>query len=118
MWPPRGSHLRPGDPPGRGRGARDLVGEHPQASKRPPAPASNESRPSILLIDDDATLGALMSEYFAAEGFRLAMASDGRAGLARALQGGIDLVILDVSLPLLDGFEVLRQLRQRSAVPV
>jgi two-component system response regulator CpxR len=63
-------------------------------------------------------LGALMSEYFAAEGFRLTTACDGRSGLARALQGGADLVILDVTLPMLDGFEVLRQIRQRSTIPV
>jgi two-component system response regulator CpxR len=92
--------------------------QHPHLTKRPSPTPPAEPKPSLLLIDDDATLGALMSEYFAAQGFRLALASDGRAGLARALQGGVDLVILDVSLPMLDGFEVLRQLRQRSAVPV
>jgi two-component system response regulator CpxR len=81
-------------------------------------PPATQPKPSLLLIDDDATLGALMSEYFAAEGFRLTTTSDGRSGLARALQGGIDLVILDVTLPMLDGFEVLRQIRQRSTIPV
>jgi two-component system response regulator CpxR len=73
---------------------------------------------TILLVDDDAVLTALMSEYFSGHGFRIDVAADGREGLGRALQGRYDLVILDVTMPLLDGFEVLRQIRQRSNVPV
>jgi DNA-binding response OmpR family regulator len=74
--------------------------------------------PLILLVDDDARLCALMAEYFAANGYRLEIAHDGRQGLAQAAFGVYDLIILDVMLPLLDGFEVLRQLRRESAVPV
>jgi DNA-binding response OmpR family regulator len=73
---------------------------------------------SILLVDDDAELCQLMKEYFAERGVRLQTASDGRLGLAQALEGHFDLVLLDVMLPILDGFEVLRHLRRRSAVPV
>jgi two-component system response regulator CpxR len=73
---------------------------------------------SILLVDDDAELCALMTEFFAQHGFRMEAAHDGRHGLARALDGSFDLVILDVMLPVLDGFEVLRQIRRRSPVPV
>jgi two-component system, OmpR family, response regulator CpxR len=73
---------------------------------------------SVLLIDDDTDLCALMSDYFAPHGFRVETAHDGRKGLARALDEDFDLVLLDVMLPVLDGFEVLRQLRKRSAVPV
>jgi two-component system, OmpR family, response regulator CpxR len=73
---------------------------------------------SILLVDDDPELCSLMTEYFSQNGHRLECAYDGRDGLARALSGAHDLVILDVMLPILDGFEVLRQLRRRSAVPV
>lgn len=72
----------------------------------------------ILLIDDDAELCRLMREYFGERGLELECAQDGRAGLAKALEGGSELVILDVMLPVLDGFEVLHQLRRRSAVPV
>ena len=73
---------------------------------------------SVLLIDDDTGLCALMRDFFAPHGFSLEAAYDGQCGLARAFTGGFDLVVLDVMLPLLDGFEVLRQIRRRSEVPV
>jgi two-component system, OmpR family, response regulator CpxR len=72
----------------------------------------------ILLIEDDSELTALMTDYFAQHGFQAEAVHDGRTGLARALEGRFDLLILDAMLPVLDGFEVLRQLRKRSAVPV
>jgi two-component system response regulator CpxR len=73
---------------------------------------------SILLIDDDAELSALMQEFFSNRGVSLHSAQDGAEGLTRALDGSFDLVILDVMLPKMDGFEVLQQIRRRSAVPV
>jgi two-component system response regulator CpxR len=73
---------------------------------------------SILLIEDDADLCALMRDYFARHDFCVEAVHDGRSGLARAIEGAHDLIILDVMLPALDGFEVLRQLRKRSATPV
>ena len=81
-------------------------------------PAEPSTGHSILLIDDDSALATLMSEYFAGHGFQLNSALDGREGLGQALGGRYDLVILDATLPTLDGFEVLRQLRRRSDVPV
>lgn len=73
---------------------------------------------SILLVDDDAELSVLMAEYFAAHQIPLTLASDGEKGLARALEGNFDLVLLDVMMPRMDGFETLRQIRRKSAVPV
>jgi two-component system response regulator CpxR len=73
---------------------------------------------SILLIEDDTDLCSLMREYFAGQGFRIEAIHDGRQGLARSIDGEFDLIILDVMLPALDGFEVLRQLRKRSETPV
>ena len=73
---------------------------------------------SILLVDDDAELCELLAEFFGRRGFRLDAAHDGRIGLARALGGGHDLVLLDVMMPELDGFEVLRLIRRQSQVPV
>ena len=73
---------------------------------------------SILLIEDDAGLCSLMQDYFAAHGIRIEAAYDGRQGLARSIESSFDLIILDVMLPALDGFEVLRQLRKRSETPV
>lgn len=72
----------------------------------------------LLLIDDDEELGELLTSYLGAEGFEVELAHDGRTGLARAREGEHDLVVLDVMLPELGGFEVLRELRASSRVPV
>ena len=72
----------------------------------------------FLIVDDDRDLVALLTEYFAGFGIAVTQASDGSRGLAMALDTNPDMVILDVMLPLLDGFELLRQLRKRSTVPV
>jgi len=72
----------------------------------------------ILLIDDDVELCELVSEYLGGEGFRVEVVYDGAAGLTRAQENLHDLVILDVMLPGLTGFEVLRELRKSSTVPV
>lgn len=80
---------------------------------------SGNAKPlSLLLVDDDAELCGMMREYLAQAGYHLECAHDGRTGLSCALNGGFDLVILDVMLPVLDGFELLKQLRRRTAVPV
>jgi two-component system response regulator CpxR len=59
-----------------------------------------------------------MTDYFGQHGFDVEAVHDGRTGLARALEGAFDLILLDVMLPVLDGFELLRQLRKRIATPV
>jgi two-component system, OmpR family, response regulator CpxR len=73
---------------------------------------------SILLVDDDAELGELLGEFLARRGIRLEAVHDGRRGLARALAGDHDLMLLDVMMPGLDGFELLRLVRRQSEVPV
>lgn len=72
----------------------------------------------ILVIDDDVELSGLLGTFLQREGFQPQFAHDGRTGLDLALQGGFDLVVLDVMLPGMDGFEILRRLRQQSRVPV
>jgi DNA-binding response OmpR family regulator len=72
----------------------------------------------VLVIDDDAELSELLTEYLRREGFETEATYDGEAGLRRALLGGYDMVVLDVMLPGLGGFEVLRRLRAASTVPV
>jgi two-component system response regulator CpxR len=59
-----------------------------------------------------------MADFFSQHEFAIEAAHDGPRGLARALEGQYDLVILDVMLPVLDGFELLKQIRRRSSVPV
>jgi DNA-binding response OmpR family regulator len=73
---------------------------------------------SLLLVDDDKELCGMMKEFFAGAGHRLDCEYDGRRGLASAASGTYDLVILDVMLPVIDGFSVLQQLRRRKDVPV
>jgi two-component system response regulator CpxR len=73
---------------------------------------------AVLFIDDDVGLCALMTEFLSAQGYAVTSAHDGPSGLARALAEPHEIVILDVMLPRLDGFELLRQLRRRSDVPV
>jgi DNA-binding response OmpR family regulator len=73
---------------------------------------------SILVIDDDVELCSLVSEYLRPEGFQVESAHDGNSGLNRALSGEHMLVVLDVMLPRLNGFDVLRKLRDSSRIPV
>jgi two-component system, OmpR family, response regulator CpxR len=72
----------------------------------------------LLLIDDDAELCALLGEFLKREGFTVDCEHEGNRGLERAGQPGVDLVVLDVMLPGIDGFEILRRLRAHSKVPV
>jgi two-component system, OmpR family, response regulator len=71
-----------------------------------------------LLIDDDSRLAELLAGYLQPHDVILAHAPDGARGLAALDGGGFDLVVLDVMMPGLDGLDVLRRLRARSAVPV
>lgn len=82
-----------------------------------PAAAPRTTR-TILLIDDDAELCGLLEDYLTAHDYRVSLAHDGSSGLGVALSGEHDLIVLDVMLPLVDGFEILRQLRRRSTVPI
>jgi DNA-binding response OmpR family regulator len=72
----------------------------------------------VLIIDDDEELCDLVSEYLTVEGFETTAVHDGETGLKRALSGEYDLAILDVMLPKINGFDVLRNLREMSGLPV
>lgn len=72
----------------------------------------------VLIIDDDEELCELVSEYLSVEGFETEAVHDGETGLKRALTGEYGLAILDVMLPKMNGFEVLRSLRSESKMPV
>jgi len=71
-----------------------------------------------LLIDDDARLADLLRTWLAPHEVVLTHAADGPSGLRAVAAGGVDIVVLDVMMPGMDGLEVLRRLRQTSAVPV
>jgi two-component system, OmpR family, response regulator CpxR len=72
----------------------------------------------VLIIDDDEELCELVSEYLTVEGFETECVNDGEAGLHRALSSDHDMAILDVMLPKMNGFDVLRALREKSKLPV
>lgn len=72
----------------------------------------------ILIIDDDEELCELVSEYLSVEGFDIKCVHDGAEGLDQALTGEYDMAILDVMLPKMNGFDVLRNLREQSKLPV
>ena len=79
-------------------------------------PQANEK--TVLVIEDDRNTANLITVYLKREGFRSLTAGDGEGGLALAEKQHPDLVILDLMLPKLDGWEVCRHLRQTSEVPV
>lgn len=76
------------------------------------------STKTVLVIEDDRNTANLIAVYLKREGFRTLTSADGEAGLKLAFEQRPDLVILDLMLPKLDGWEVCRRLRQRSEVPI
>lgn len=72
----------------------------------------------VLIIDDDIELVDLLSQYLASEGFTTTACHDGVSGLASAYNDNIDLILLDVMMPELNGFEVLKALGGKHKTPV
>jgi DNA-binding response OmpR family regulator len=72
----------------------------------------------ILIIDDDVALSKLLTEYLTPEGFHVESAQDGETGLEMAYSGAYDMIVLDVMLPVINGFDVLRQFRTKASTPV
>ncbi|REL28544.1 response regulator [Thalassotalea euphylliae] len=72
----------------------------------------------ILIIDDDIELSELLSSYLSAEGFTITCRHDGASGLAKAFDQDIDLILLDVMMPKLNGFDVLKALGGKHSIPI
>lgn len=72
----------------------------------------------VLLVDDDVELVELLRDYLEREGFAVAVAHDGTTGVAAALSGSNDIVVLDVMMPGMSGIQALAQIRATSTVPV
>lgn len=79
---------------------------------------NRNSSTRLLLIDDDLKLCRLVRQYLEPLGYSVSLAHNGEDGLYAALAGNFDAIILDVMMPKLDGFEVLKRLRAKSNVPV
>src|SRR5947207_9947639 len=74
--------------------------------------------PRILLVDDEQAVQTLLAYPLRKEGYEVVAATSGAEALERFRDGHFDLVVLDVMLPQLDGFDVCRELRARSTVPI
>jgi DNA-binding response OmpR family regulator len=72
----------------------------------------------VLLVEDDASIREVTAMGLKQAGFRVTTAADGREGLLRARRDPFDAIVLDVMLPSLDGFEVCREIRKESRVPI
>ena len=72
----------------------------------------------VLLVEDDASIREIATLGLEQAGFRVMATGDGREALMRFRQGSFDLVVLDVMLPSLDGFEVCREIRRTSQAPI
>ena len=90
----------------------------PPAAGHAAGMSSPNHPPQLLLIDDDVKLTRLLSGYLHEQGYSVTTRHDGESGLAQAINGEWDLILLDGMLPKLDGFDVLKRLRAQSAVAV
>lgn len=72
----------------------------------------------VLLVDDDTELAELLRDYLMADGFQVSCAYDGETGSQAALSGQFDIVVLDVTMPVLNGIQALARIRANSQVPV
>ncbi|MGG4147345.1 response regulator transcription factor [Paenibacillus algorifonticola] len=73
---------------------------------------------SILLIEDDITISELQRDYLEINGYQVDMAADGETGLRMSLAGSYDLIILDLMLPKLSGFDVCKRIREKKNIPI
>ena len=72
----------------------------------------------VLLVDDDALLTELLTEYLTAEGLNVHSVPDGEAGVQEILTGQYDVVVLDSMMPKMNGLDVLKNVRTQSTVPI
>ena len=71
------------------------------------------NKPRILIVEDEAAIRSGLTDVFVYHGYEVEAVADGPAGLHRALSGGFDLILLDVMLPGMDGFEICNRIRAR-----
>lgn len=76
------------------------------------------SKPSILAVDDDEHIAELIQLYLLKENYEVTMAYDGKEALKKFREGNFQLIVLDIMLPYLDGWDVIKEIRKTSDVPV
>ena len=72
----------------------------------------------ILIVEDEISIAELERDYLELSGFEVEVASDGAEGLQKAINEEFDLIILDLMLPKVDGFEICRQVREEKNIPI
>lgn len=72
----------------------------------------------ILIVEDEESIADLEKDYLELSGFKVEVANDGKTGLKKALENDYDLLILDLMLPEVDGFEICRQVREEKNTPI
>jgi two-component system, OmpR family, response regulator RpaA len=82
---------------------------HPVPARRRPSES-----PAVIVIDDDADARRIYSEYLRAKGFTVFTAPDGRTGLTKTMELLPDVIVLDLAMPKVDGWTVLKQVRESS----
>jgi len=103
----------------RTRGGRSASAPAPQAQERPLAPAVAQSRPRVLVVDDEASIRDLLSKTLALAEYEVDLAFDGRTALDRLRTTPYDLLITDLKMPGVDGLTVIREARRlKTDLPV
>lgn len=74
--------------------------------------------PKILIIEDDPDISGIERDYLTLENYTVEIAADGVTGVQKGLNGGFDLILLDLMLPGMDGFSVCRRLREALDIPI
>jgi two-component system response regulator ResD len=82
------------------------------------AAALSDSGPGVLLIEDDQSIGRLVRSYLERNGYRVVWVRSGEEGMIELGRHGVRIVVLDIGLPGMDGFDVCKKIRARSSVPI
>src|SRR5919204_478951 len=114
----RAKHIALADEASRRHSARSSPRTSPAATDAASRGYSRSAVGRVLLIEDDARLAAMLTEYLGGAGYRVTLAPSGAAGLERLAREPYDALVLDLSLPDIDGLEVCRRLRARWELPV
>src|SRR5437016_14664766 len=87
-----------------------MAAERPFDNSRAALPVKAETQASLLIVEDDGSLGAGLARALGLEGYRVEHLDAGESALARIAEADFDVVVLDIGLPGIDGFEVLRRM--------
>ena len=85
---------------------------------QPSAPGAAQPGPTVLLVEDDSSIGNLLRAYLTRQGYRVLWVRSGEEALAELGRHPVRIVLLDIGLPGIDGFDVCREVRSRSRVPI